>query len=155
MGYRFEKMAAPTGYRAMPISEYGVSQRAAYVGVAFLAVAGLAVLYAFDPRNSGSYPICPFLGLTGCYCPGCGTLRSLHQLLHGNVVSALGYNPLTVLSLPFIAYSYATGAARAFRIPAPRKVFVHHLWIWALLAGVIVFWVLRNLPVEPLNILAP
>ena len=134
---------------------YLISPRAAYVALALLAAAGLALLYFVDPRQPGRYPSCLFLGFTGCYCPGCGTLRSLHQLLHGNVVSALGYNPLTVLSLPFIAYSYATGAARAFRIPAPRAVFVHHLWIWALLVGVIAFWILRNTPVEPLTVLAP
>ena len=125
------------------------------MGLGLLALAGVAVLYAFDPRDAGNYPVCPFLSLTGCYCPGCGTLRALHRLLNGDAASALDYNPLAVLSLPFIVYSYAAGAARAFSMQAPRQVFVHPRLIWVLLAGVIAFWVLRNVPVEPLTALAP
>ena len=134
---------------------YSVSPRVTYLGLTLLGFAGLAVLYGVDPRNPGSYPVCPFLGLTGCYCPGCGTLRALNRLLYGDLVSALGYNPLAVLSLPFIAYSYATGALRAFHLPAPRPVFLHPRWIWALLAGVVAFWALRNLPFGLLTALAP
>ena len=139
----------------MAITGRSVSPRAAYVGLALLAVAGAAVLYTFDPRNTGLYPACPFLSLTGCYCPGCGTLRSLHVLLRGDVASAIGYNVLTVLSLPVIAYSFGTGAMRAFGLKAPRPVFVSPVWIWALLAAVVAFWVLRNVPVAPLTVLAP
>lgn len=132
-----------------------ISPRAAYTGLALLAAAGMAVLYVFDPRNTGLYPACLFLGLTGCYCPGCGTLRALHVLLRGDLAGALGYNVLTVLSLPLIAYSLGTGAMRAFGLKAPRPVFVRPGWIWALLAGVVAFSVLRNLPVAPLTVLAP
>ena len=132
-----------------------ISPRAAYVGLALLSAAGIAFLYALDPRNPGIFPACPFLSLTGCFCPGCGTLRALHMLFRGDVASAIGYNVLTVLSLPFIAYSYSMGMMRAFRLKAPRPVFVHPRWIWALLVAVVAFWVLRNLPVEPLTMLAP
>ena len=44
---------------------------------------------------------------------------------------------------------------RAFGLKAPRPAFVHPRWIWALLAAVVVFWVLRNLPFTPLAMLAP
>ena len=134
---------------------YSFSPRVAYVGLPLLGLAGLAVLYAVDPRNPGNYPICPFLGLTGCYCPGCGTLRALHSLLYGDFASALGYNPLAVLSLPIIVYSFSAGVLRAFHLPAPRPVFLHPRWIWALLAGVVAFWALRNLPFGLLTALAP
>ena len=140
---------------ALPPSSRPISPRLTYAGLALLGVGALAVLYAVDPRNPGSYPVCPFLGLTGCYCPGCGTLRALHRLMYGDLQAALGYNPLTVLSLPFVAYWYATGALRAFGLPAPRPVFLRSRWIWALLAGVVAFWALRNIPVGPLTILAP
>ncbi len=132
-----------------------IPSRATYVGVALLGAAGLAFLYAFDPRNPGLFPTCPFLGLTGCYCPGCGTLRALHVLLRGDIAGALGYNVLAVLSLPFIAYSLGTGAMRAFGLRAPRPAFVHPRWIWALLAAVIAFWVLRNVPLAAFTVLAP
>lgn len=123
--------------------------------MALLGAAGIALLYVFDPRNPGVLPTCPFLSLTGCYCPGCGTLRALHALLRGDVASAFGYNVLAVLALPFIAYSYATGAMRTFGLRSPRPVFVHPGLIWALLALVVAYWALRNLPVAPLTALAP
>ena len=132
-----------------------LSDRAKYAWMAFAGLVGLVLLYNVDPRNPGSYPICPFLGLTGCFCPGCGTLRALHQLLHGNPIAAFGYNPFAVLSIPFIAYSYMTGALRTFALPAPAPVFVQSRWIWGLLAAVLAFWALRNVPFAPFTVLAP
>lgn len=135
---------------------YPLRQRSvSHIGVAALGGCGIAVLYVFDPRVPGNYPVCPFLSLTGCYCPGCGTLRALYQLLHGNIVLAFGHNPLTVLALPFIVYSFATSSLRAFHLPAPRQAFVHPRWVWALLVGVVLFWALRNVPVAPFTVLAP
>ena len=147
--------AMPVNASAVIIMGRSFSPQVAYLGLAILGAAGIAFLYAFDPRNPGVFPACPFLSLTGCFCPGCGTLRALHMLLRGDVASALGYNILTVLSLPFIAYSYGTGAMRAFGLKAPRPVFVHPRLIWALLAAIVAFWVLRNVPVAPLTVLAP
>ena len=137
------------------VSRFLLSPRVGYVALIALGFAGVAILYTFDPRNTGTYPICPFLGLTGYHCPGCGTLRALHQLLHGNIIAALGYNPLTVLSLPFIAYSFTDGVMRAFRIKNLRRVFIPHQYIWALFVGIVAFWLLRNVPIEPLTVLAP
>lgn len=137
------------------IRGYQFPARSGYVLLAMLGIAGAVVLYAFDPREPGLYPICPFFGLTGFHCPGCGAARALHQLLHGNITAALGYNPLTILALPFIAYSFGAGALRAFRLWDLPRVFVPHQWIWALLAVITAFWLLRNVPIEPLTALAP
>ena len=139
----------------MTIAGHSISPRVAYGLAALLGMAGVAILYALDPRVAGNYPTCPFLALTGYHCPGCGTLRALHQLLHGSFVSGLGYNPLTVLALPFVIYSYVVGAMRTFRIPAPPPAIVPHELIWALLFGIVAFWVLRNVPSVPLTLLAP
>jgi hypothetical protein len=149
------KAAVPVNASAVTIMGRSISPKAAFVGLAILGLAGIAFLYAFDPRNPGVIPACPFLSLTGCFCPGCGTLRALHTLLRGDVAGAIGYNVLTVLSLPFIAYSYGTGAMRAFGLKAPHLVLVHPRLIWALLAAIVAFWVLRNVPVAPLTMLAP
>lgn len=146
-------MLSADGIQVLP--RFRLSPRVAYLALAALGLAGVAVLYTFDPRNPGAYPICPFLGLTGYHCPGCGTLRALHQLLHGNVIAALGYNPLTVLSLPFIAYSLAEGAMKAFQVKTLPRIFIPYQYIWALFVGILAFWLLRNVPVEPLTVLAP
>ena len=47
------------------LSVYSFSPRVTYVGLALLGLTSLGLLYAVDPRNPGSYPVCPFLGLTG------------------------------------------------------------------------------------------
>ena len=126
-----------------------------YAMMAFAGVAGLVVVYLFDPRNPGLYPVCPFFGLTGCYCPGCGTLRAIHQLLHGNVTAAFGYNPYSMLALPAIGYSLVAGGMRAYRLPAIPPLTIPAGSIWALLAAILAFWLLRNLPFSPLTVLAP
>ena len=128
------------------------------VGYALLAAgaaAGLALVYLFDPRSVGWYPVCPFFGLTGWHCPGCGTLRALHQLTHGNLAAAFGYNLYSMLALPALAYGLAAGFLRAGGWPAPPRVFIPAGWIWGLLAAVLAFWLLRNLPAAPLTFLAP
>ena len=129
--------------------------RLACVALAAVGALGLAVVYLVDPRVQGVYPVCPFLGITGFHCPGCGTLRALHTLMRGDVSAAFGYNALAMLSLPFIAYSGARGALEAFGLPSPPRAFIPHRWIWASLAGIIAFWALRNIPVPPFAALAP
>ena len=129
--------------------------RTVYAALAVMGVAAAAAVYLFDPRDPGLYPVCPFFGLTGCYCPGCGTLRAVHQLMHGNVVAAFGYNVYAMLALPVIAYSFAVGGLRAYGLPAPPRVFIPASWIWALLFAVMAFWLLRNLGFAPFSFLAP
>ena len=142
--------------RRIDAVRFTISPKLAYVSLAGLAAAGLSLVYVTDPSQPNIYPVCPFFGLTGCYCPGCGTLRAIHQLLHGNLSGAVGYNLFAVASLPFIAYSFAAGALRAFHLRGtPAPIFVPHRLIWALLAAIIAFWVLRNLPVGPFAVLAP
>src|SRR6266478_9480238 len=68
-----------------------------------VAVAGI-YLFIFEPGQSGYFPPCPFRTLTGLNCPGCGTTRCLHQLLHGHFVAAFELNPLMVLTLPLLGY---------------------------------------------------
>ena len=53
------------------------------------AVGGTAVVATVDPSEPGHYPECPFHWITGLYCPGCGTLRAVHALTHGDVLGAI------------------------------------------------------------------
>src|SRR5688572_10819664 len=69
-----------------------------------IAMAGV-FLFVLEPGKSALLPGCPFLTLTGFTCPGCGTTRGLHQLLHGNLASAFQLNPLLILALPFLLYA--------------------------------------------------
>ncbi len=87
------------------ISQLDLSSLWMTVAAATLALTGCIVLYAYEPGGSGLFPSCPFRAITGLHCPGCGTLRGLHQLLHGNLVGAFDFNPLMVLAIPFIGHA--------------------------------------------------
>jgi hypothetical protein len=113
------------------------------VGVAFCAVA--AALFALDPGRVRILPVCPFHQLTGLWCPGCGTTRALHQVLHGNLAAAIRLNPLAMLMLPLVGYLVARGDASTLK----------PTWIWALLGVVVAFGVFRNIPTYPFTLLAP
>ena len=129
--------------------------RILYALLAAMSVAAAGGVYLFDPRDPGLYPVCPFFGLTGCYCPGCGTLRAVHQLMHGRVAAAFGYNLYAMLTLPVVGYSFTVGGLRAYGLPAPPRMFVPVSLIWMLMAAILAFWVLRNLPFPPFVLLAP
>lgn len=104
-----------------------------------------AVLFRFDPSRSGFYPVCYFHRLTGWLCPGCGSLRALHQLLHGHLAAAFHLNPLLVLSLPLVAWFGARSAFCAWR-NEPSLVSIRPAWLWCALAVLLAFGILRNLP---------
>ena len=116
---------------------------------------GVGLLFAFDPAGSGIFPPCPFHTITGLHCPGCGTTRALHQVLHGNLPAAFALNPLMILSLGPIIYWFVSASVRRLSGRQLPTVFIPAAWIWGLLGVVLLFWVLRNIPAYPLNLLAP
>lgn len=113
-------------------------------GLAVL-LAGVAgtILFFFNPSEHGFYPICYFHSITGLNCPGCGSLRALHQLLHGHILEAARCNVLLLLCLPCSGWL----AARCFAAPLRRQAAtfaVQPIFLWTFLCVVIVFTVLRN-----------
>jgi hypothetical protein len=118
--------------------------------------AGAAVmLRVFDPATSGVFPPCPVRYLTGWYCPGCGSLRAIHQLLHGNLRAAWAMNPLTVILLPFLTYGLTSHVLSVIRGQGLPQPFLRAAWIRALCAAIILFGIVRNLPLHPFDLLAP
>jgi len=122
--------------------------------IGFVLACG-CLLYVADPAGPSCYPPCPVHYLTGLHCPGCGSLRAAHQLLHGHLVAALGLNPLMVLSVPFLAYTCVAGGLRSLGWSALPRRRLPAWMIWSLLGLILAYWVLRNIPVSPLNALAP
>jgi uncharacterized protein DUF2752 len=121
--------------------------RAAFIWATLAA--GATYLYIFEPGKSGFFPGCPFRALTGFTCPGCGSTRGLHCLLHGDVVGAFQFNPLLILSLPFLFYGLLryTTAARTDRPLNWNQL--NAKYIWVLLGVVLSFWIFRNTPFYP------
>jgi hypothetical protein len=122
------------------------------LGGATAVVASL--LWRIDPNAPGSVlPPCAFHALTGLYCPGCGSTRALHALVHGDVAQALAMNPLLVCALPVLSAMalnaagwHPRGSAALWRALAKPKP-----WLWLLLG----YALLRNLPWPPFAWLAP
>jgi Protein of unknown function (DUF2752) len=122
------------------------------------ALAGAAVFVAtHDPSAAGTrYPGCVFHQMTGLWCPGCGLTRGTHELLHGHLGAALGYNVFTPVALAVIVVAWLgwlTGrwSPTVARVPPRVKQ-------WSAAAGLammITYSVLRNLPVAPFRALAP
>ena len=126
-----------------------------WAGICAVTGAAILMLDFFDPATSGLFPPCPLRYLTGWYCPGCGSLRALHQLLHGNLAAAWALNPLTVILLPFLAYGIASYAVFEIRGRHLPRLFLPAVSIRVLGAVIILFGIARNIPFHPFDLLAP
>ena len=119
--------------------------------------AGVALLLArIDPNATGSaLPPCPFRALTGLYCPGCGSTRCLHALLHGELARAFALNPLLVAVGPvLVLMALRAGDLLPTWAPWERVLAIARrprVWLWVLLG----YALLRNLPWAPFRWLAP
>lgn len=115
----------------------------AAVGAA--AVAATTTLAFVDPNEAGHYPTCPFLAVTGLFCPGCGTLRAVHALTHGDVATAIDLNVLTVAMLPVLLWAWVAWVRHRMGMRA-RPPALTPTAGYVIAAAVPLFWIARNLP---------
>lgn len=121
------------------------SSLVAPVGVGLAGGLAAAAVGLRDPHVPGSWGLCPLLSLTGLYCPGCGGLRAVHDLVHLHPVAALGSNAVAVVLVVALTWGWvvwlsatATGrAADVGRVLTPTRVYL-------VLLAIGVFTVLRN-----------
>src|SRR5919106_4458948 len=95
-------------------------RRSTVIAIWSLLAVGAVYLFIFEPGRSGFFPICPFRFLTSFQCPGCGTTRALHQILHGHIVTAFTLNPLFLISIPFILFAFLRYSVIVMRGGVPR-----------------------------------
>ncbi|MCP2338217.1 DUF2752 domain-containing protein [Actinomadura rupiterrae] len=113
----------------------------------FGTVAAATVVVTFvDPHTPGHYPTCPFLFLTGYYCPGCGGLRMVNSLTHGHVGTAFGFNPLAFVLLPVLVYLWGRWTYCAVRGERVTTVLLRRGVLAGVVGLLLVYWVVRNLP---------
>jgi hypothetical protein len=114
------------------------------LGTGAVLVGGLAYIGLGDPhRSSFLFPACPFHAATGLFCPGCGGLRMVHDVLHGDFAAAVVDNVVALIGLPLLLVWILV------RLRTDRP------WMTPISAAVIitiaVTWtVVRNLPGFPL-----
>ncbi|MER7713509.1 DUF2752 domain-containing protein [Streptomyces werraensis] len=118
---------------------------AAPVGLLAAVAAAFAYVAAVDPNEPGHYPVCPLLGLTGLYCPGCGGLRSAHAVAHGDLAAALQANAPAVLGYAAFAVLWTLWVIRAAR-GRPMRLDPPPAVLWSAGGLLLAFTVLRNTP---------
>jgi len=119
-----------------------------------LAVGASVILRRVDPNVPGNpLPPCLFYSFTGLYCPGCGSTRCVHALVHFDLPQAFSMNPLLVLSLvPLTLMALRISELLPARLDPLTNFFAKPM-LWAVL--IIGYSVLRNLPWYPFYLLAP
>lgn len=124
-------------------------RRSTVVVIWSLIIAGAAYLFFFEPGKSGFFPGCPFRILTGLLCPGCGTTRALHQILHGHFGTAFTLNPLLLFAIPFAVFAFIRYSVIVMRGGVPRPNSLPAPVIYAIFFIILSFWIFRNTPYYP------
>jgi hypothetical protein len=140
-----------TGFHFVSVASDLARQRAIAATVWLGLTAGAVFLFFFNPASPANqfFPKCPFRLVTGWQCPGCGSTRAFHQLLHGHFLAAFELNPLMVLTLPFLVYGLLGFTLSAITGQPQKRVFIPPFYLWAWLVLLIAFWVFRNTPWYP------
>lgn len=113
------------------------------------------MLYRNGPSGMG-LPGCLFHRLTGLECPGCGMTRATHAALHGRIGEAFRFNPVGMVLFPAALLGLGLELAGWVRgKPLPFSFRIGGRWAWGIVGILLVFWILRNIPVWPCTLLAP
>jgi uncharacterized protein DUF2752 len=65
----------------------------------------------FESRRS----VCLIRNVFGMKCPGCGMIRAISCVFHGNFKGAFHYNKLVVFVFPLLSYVWLRGFTTACR----------------------------------------
>ena len=132
-----------TGHAATP------ERRRALVAPLALASAGVAGLALLRLVDVTAMPIglpCPFLAITGLWCPFCGGTRALDALASGDLGTAVSMNVLVVLLVPLVVVEWGRWTAGRAR-GRPTSFMNYSSRVIAVAAGVaVLFAVVRNIP---------
>ena len=105
----------------------------------------LAAVYFFvDPMEVRWMPKCIWKVVTGTDCPGCGSQRMAHALMHGDLKGAWHANAYAFCLLPLIALMLLLELCRE-RYPRLYGSVHSPVVIRALVASVFIWWIVRNL----------
>lgn len=106
---------------------------------------GLATVYFFvDPMQVRWMPRCLWKVATGTDCPGCGSQRMAHALMHGDFIGAWSANAYALCLLPLIGFLLWLELFRERHLRLYRRVHSPAI-IFAFTVSVFAWWIVRNL----------
>ena len=113
------------------------------------------LFFSINPSEIGFFPKCPLYSITGIYCPGCGSQRAIHDVLHFNIKEVIGHNLLFLLALFIAIYHFTIEGINLITKNKINNILYHPKTPIILLVIIIIFWILRNVPYYPFTLLAP
>ncbi|WP_445725630.1 DUF2752 domain-containing protein [Flavobacterium sp.] len=126
-----------------------------YIGFVILAIAFVLIYLFINPSEVDFLPKCPFYFTTGLYCPGCGSQRATHQLLNLNLKGVIEQNILFVACIFILGYHIAITGLNTFFKKKYFNYLNHSKTGWIVFIFILVFWISRNIPYYPFELLAP
>ncbi|MET2984151.1 DUF2752 domain-containing protein [Aureibaculum conchae] len=111
--------------------------------------------FSVNPNQVDFLLKCPLYKTTGVYCPGCGSQRAFHNLLHGHFLIALQNNLMLILGLAGLLYHYGIQTSNHIFKTQFKSVFNNRKVVFFIIALLILFWILRNIPIYPFTSLTP
>ena len=139
-------MTGLTAHRTAPVP---VRLGAPFGVAAAVALACAGVWWADPTTPGGPLPVCPTKLLFGIDCPGCGSLRMLYSVLHGDLPAAARFNALGLAALVVLVWAYG---AWVYGRVADRRTWSwqRHRWAAPVTMLLVLAWsVVRNLPFGP------
>lgn len=120
-----------------------------------LLIGGALIFYFYqnNPSDNNSFFLrCPSNFLFNIDCPGCGTQRAIHHLLHLEIAEAFRFNALFVLFSPLILVVIALLIYNFIFDKSVRLPFLaNKYFLIAILIIILLFGILRNIPIELFN----
>ena len=138
-------------YRGLYIS---ISTRKNAIGsLVIITILSLSLVYLLlqFPLKSFHYPKCIWYDITGTYCPGCGTIRGISEILNGHILGLYYQNKLAYLLSPVLLYTYVNLFSKSifsFQLPIIK---LNQKETYLFLLIIILYWFCRNF----INCLSP
>ena len=125
---------------------YSIKKNYIYlIALVVALVAGGYIDFNFDPATH-HYPQCPTYRYLNFYCPGCGSQRAIHQLLHCNFAGAFRANALFLFAIPYVAVGFVFENQNIRnKYPYLRKLLFGQRAILIILCILVAYTVFRNI----------
>lgn len=110
-----------------------------------IALTVVGTYFFFNPAQSSWFLKCYFHELTGYDCPGCGTQRMFHHLLHGEFLEAFLMNPyMVVVVIPTVFVFILTYFLPKDRFQLLHKITICIPTIVIMFIMTFTWWIVRN-----------